>query len=326
MMLLKYGELENKDNLAEAIKSVSKIIAEDNMSDYLSDLLFYRDNSALEEVSEEDVKNVFQLLLSNSIAYSMMNRCGINPNDYFKADDFVYVLTFNSFDTINRLGLATSEISEMGLREIYSTVRSLRINEIEKIRTFENERNKEYDYNESNNIAERSDIDGSNNLYHTRGLRDSRSSIGGQESEQSSNREIRNDEVKISERTQETSIHNIVDERPINRTFDRDTESSRNEDRRNSISNEETREYNRGIETNKSNEVGITNEQLEDVSRGDSDERINLRLNNYVKDESHRSFYVVVDEKINQIIAKAPHKKEKNSSIRDYFNEVKDID
>ena len=305
----KYGELENKDNLAEAIKSVSKIIAEDNMSDYLSDLLFYRDNSALEEVSEEDVKNVFQLLLSNSIAYSMMNRCGINPNDYFKEDDFVYVLTFNSFDTINRLGLATSEISEMGLREIYSTVRSLRINEIEKIRTFENERNKEYDYNESNNIAERSDIDGSNNLYHTRGLRDSRSSIGGQESEQSSNREIRNDEVKISERTQETSIHNIVDERPINRTFDRDTESSRNEDRRNSISNEETREYNRGIETNKSNEVGITNEQLEDVSRGDSDERINLRLNNYVKDESHRSFYVVVDEKINQIIAKAPHKK-----------------
>ena len=145
----KYGELGNKDNLAEAIKSVSKIIAEDNMSDYLSDLLFYRDNSALEEVSEEDVKNVFQLLLSNSIAYSMMNRCGINPNDYFKEEDFVYVLTFNSFDTINRLGLATSEISEMGLREIYSTVRSLRINEIEKIRTFENERNKEYDYNES---------------------------------------------------------------------------------------------------------------------------------------------------------------------------------
>ena len=322
----KYGELENKDNLAEAIKSVSKIIAEDNMSDYLSDLLFYKDNSALEEVSEEDVKNVFQLLLSNSIAYSMMNRCGINPNDYFKEEDFVYVLTFNSFDTINRLGLATSEISEMGLREIYSTVRSLRINEIEKIRTFENERNKEYDYSESNNIAERSDIDGSNNLYHTRGLRDSRSSIGGQESEQSSNREIRNDEVEFSERTQETSIHNIVDERPINRTFDRDTESSRNEDRRNSISNEETREYNRGIETNKSNEVGITNEQLEDVSRGDSDERINLRLNNYVKDESHRSLYVVVDEKINQIIAKAPHKKEKNSSIRDYFNEVKDID
>ena len=72
--------------------------------------------------------------------------------------------------------------------------------------------------------------------------------------------------------------------------------------------------------------MGITNEQLEDDSRGDSEERIDLHLNNYVKDESHRSFYVVTDEKVNQIIAKAPHKKEKNSSIRDFFNNEKDTD
>ena len=141
----KYGELENKNNLAEAIKSVSKIIAEDNMSDYLSDLMFYRDNSAFENVDEEDIRNVFQYTLSNSIAYSMMNRCGINPNEYFKEEDFVYILTFNSYDTLTRLGLATSEITEMGLKEIYSTVRNLRINEIEKIRTFESNKNMEYD-------------------------------------------------------------------------------------------------------------------------------------------------------------------------------------
>ena len=128
----KYGELENKNTLANAIKSVSKIIAEDNISDYLSDLIFYKTNSALEEITDDDIKNVFQLVLSNSIAYSIMNRCGINPNDYFKDNDFNYVQIFNSFDTINRLGLATSEITEMGLREIYSTVRNLRINEIKK--------------------------------------------------------------------------------------------------------------------------------------------------------------------------------------------------
>ena len=322
----KYGELEDKNNLAEAIKSVSKIIAEDNMSDYLSDLMFYRDNSAFENVDEEDIRNVFQYTLSNSIAYSMMNRCGINPNEYFKEEDFVYILTFNSYDTLTRLGLATSEITEMGLKEIYSTVRNLRINEIEKIRTFESNKNMEYDYNESKNIAERRNLNGSNNLYQTRGLRDSRPSIRGEESKYSSDREIRNVEVEISERTEESTIHNIVDERPIDRTFDGDTESSRSQDRGNSISIEENREYNRGIETNESNEMGINNEQLEDVSRGNSDERTNLRLNNYEKDESNRSFYVVVDEKINQIIAKSPHKKEKNSNIRDYFNNVKDID
>ena len=194
----KYGDLENKNTLAEAIISVSKIIAEDNISDYLSDLLFYKDNSAIENMTDETIKEIFQNVLSNSIAFEMMKRCGLNPNEYFKENDFIYILNFNSFDTITRLGIATSEISEMGLREIYSTVKNLRINEIEKIRTFEYESQKEYDYNESKNIAERSDIYGRDNLHKTGGLRDSRFSDRGEYSEETSNREIRNDEVEIS--------------------------------------------------------------------------------------------------------------------------------
>ena len=322
----KYGDLENKNTLAEAIISVSKIIAEDNISDYLSDLLFYKDNSAIENMTDETIKEIFQNVLSNSIAFEMMKRCGLNPNEYFKENDFIYILNFNSFDTITRLGIATSEISEMGLREIYSTVKNLRINEIEKIRTFEYESQKEYDYNESKNIAERSDIYGRDNLHKTGGLRDSRFSDRGEYSEETSNREIRNDEVEISSRTEETSIHNTINEEPINRPFDRNTESSRDENRGNSISNENQGEYNRELERNKSNEVGIINEQLEDDSRGNSDERTNLRLNNYEKNDTNRSFYVVVDEKINQIIAKSPHKKQTNSQIKEYFKNEKDLD
>ena len=322
----KYGDLENKNTLAEAIISVSKIIAEDNISDYLTDLLFYKDNSAIENMTDETIKEIFQNVLSNSIAFEMMKRCGLNPNEHFKENDFIYILNFNSFDTITRLGIATSEISEMGLREIYSTVKNLRINEIEKIRTFEYESQKEYDYNESKNIAERSDIYGRDNLHKTGGLRDSRFSDRGEYSEETSNREIRNDEVEISSRTEETSIHNTINEEPINRPFDRNSESSRDENRGNSISNENQGEYNRELERNKSNEVGIINEQLEDDSRGNSDERTNLRLNNYEKNDTNRSFYVVVDEKINQIIAKSPHKKETNSQIKEYFKNEKDLD
>ena len=322
----KYGDLENKNTLAEAIISVSKIIAEDNISDYLSDLLFYKDNSAIENMTDETIKEIFQNVLSNSIAFEMMKRCGLNPNEHFKENDFIYILNFNSFDTITRLGIATSEISEMGLREIYSTVKNLRINEIEKIRTFEYESQKEYDYNESKNIAERSDIYGRDNLHKTGGLRDSRFSDRGEYSEETSNRKIRNDEVEISSRTEETSIHNTINEEPINRSFDGNSESSRDENRGNSISNENQGEYNRELERNKSNEVGIINEQLEDDSRGNSDERTNLRLNNYEKNDTNRSFYVVVDEKINQIIAKSPHKKETNSQIKEYFKNEKDLD
>lgn len=322
----KYGVLENKSNLAETINSVSKIIAEDNMTDYLSDLIFYKDNSAFENADNDEIKNVFQIILSNSIAYSIMNRCGINPNEYFQENDFVYVKAFDSYDTITRLGIATSEITEMGLKEIYSTVKKLRVNEIEKIHTFEFDSNKEYDYSEIKNVIERSDFDGNDNLYKTGRLRDTRLSSRNQESEYSSNREIRNDEIEVFERTKEGIVHNLANGEQINTAFDRDTESSREQIRENNVRNEDKRERDRIIETNKSNEMGSTNEQLESISRRDSDKRTNLHLNNYEKDESNRSFYVVVDEKINQIIAKSPHKKEKNSSIRDYFNNVKDTD
>ena len=72
----------------------------------------------------------------------MMKRCGIDPIEYFKADDFKDIKEFNTYDTITRLGIATSDISEMGLREIYSTIKNVRINEIDKIRTFDNENQK----------------------------------------------------------------------------------------------------------------------------------------------------------------------------------------
>ena len=322
----KYGVLEKKSNLAETINSVSKIIAEDNMTDYLSDFILYKDNSAFENADNDEIKNVFQIILSNSIAYSIMNRCGINPNEYFQENDFVYVKAFDSYDTITRLGIATSEITEMGLKEIYSTIKKLRVNEIEKIHTFEFDSNKEYDYSEIKNVIERSDFDGNDNLYKTGRLRDTRLSSRNQESEYSSNGEIRNDEIEVFERTEEGIVHNLANGEQINTAFDRDTESSREQIRENNVRNEDKRERDRIIETNKSNEMGSTNEQLESISRRDSDKRTNLYLNNYEKDESNRSFYVVVDEKINQIIAKSPHKKEKNSSIRDYFNNVKDTD
>ena len=121
----KYGELEDKSSLGLAIKSVSKIIVEDNMQDYLEDLMFYRDNSSLEAMNEEGVKLLFQNALENSVAFSMIKRCGLNPNKYFTQEDFTSILAFDSYDTITRIGVATSEISEMGLREIYNIIKNL---------------------------------------------------------------------------------------------------------------------------------------------------------------------------------------------------------
>ncbi len=192
----KYGELEDKSSLGLAIKSVSKIIVEDNIQDYLEDLMFYRENSSLESLDEESVKTLFQNALSNSIAFSMIKRCGLNPNEYFTHKDFEEILSFNSYDTITRIGVATSEISEMGLREIYNTIKNLRINEINKIRTFDIDNDLSYDVSESRNTAERRN--NYDNLHTSRGLRDTRSSDTREQD--SSGGQIRNDEIKVLER------------------------------------------------------------------------------------------------------------------------------
>ena len=317
----KYGELEDKSSLGLAIKSVSKIIVEDNMQDYLEDLKFYRENSSLEPMSDEAVQLLFQNALENSIAFSMIKRCGLNPNDYFTNEDFTPILAFDSYETITRLGVATSEISEMGIREIYNTIKKLRINEINKIRTFDIDKDLSYDVSESRETVERRNND-EYNLHTQRGLRDTRpSDIREQDS---SGGQIRNDEVKVLEREQEISIYNSINEQSTSRTLDEYSRSSNGESRTDSIRNESQREDNRTNETTRPYEMDRLNEQLEDISRGDSSERIDLRLNNYDPSQS-KTHYVVVDEKINQILSTTPHLRKSNKEIKDFIQKEKDV-
>ena len=317
----KYGELEDKSSLGLAIKSVSKILVEDNMQDYLEDLKFYRENSSLEPMTDEAVQLLFQNALENSIAFSMIKRCGLNPNDYFTNEDFTPILAFDSYETITRLGVATSEISEMGIREIYNTIKKLRINEINKIRTFDIDKDLSYDVSESRETVERRNND-EYNLHTQRGLRDTRPSDTREQD--SSGGQICNDEVKVLEREQEISIHNSINEQSTSRTLDEYSRSSNGESRTDSIRNESQREDNRTNETTRPYEMDRLNEQLEDISRGDSSERIDLRLNNYDPSQS-KTHYVVVDEKINQILSTTPHLRKSNKEIKDFIQNEKDV-
>lgn len=317
----KYGELDDKSSLGLAIKSVSKIIVEDNMQDYLEDLKFYRENSSLEPMTDEAVQLLFQNALENSIAFSMIKRCGLNPNDYFTNEDFTPILAFDSYETITRLGVATSEISEMGIREIYNTIKKLRINEINKIRTFDIDKDLSYDVSESRETVERRNND-EYNLHTQRGLRDTRPSDTREQD--SSGGQIRNNEVKVLEREQEISIHNSINEQSTSRTLDEYSRSSNGESRTDSIRNESQREDNRTNETTRPYEMDRLNEQLEDISRGDSSERIDLRLNNYDPSQS-KTHYVVVDEKINQILSTTPHLRKSNKEIKDFIQNEKDV-
>lgn len=120
-----FGTLDDKENLADAIMSAARIATDDNIPDYLSDLLYSTTDSYLEELDNDSIASIYKSIVSNSIAYMMMSRLGIDTETYFEADDFREVVNFNTPETLNALGFATSDISEMGLTEIAKTVMAL---------------------------------------------------------------------------------------------------------------------------------------------------------------------------------------------------------
>ena len=117
-----FGNLSEKENLADAVRSACHNAVADNITDYLQDLRECREDSLLEELDDLNLEVFYRDALEVSVAYMLMTRLGLRADDYFTADEFAHVYEFNTPPTINALGIATSDIAEMGLREISRTV------------------------------------------------------------------------------------------------------------------------------------------------------------------------------------------------------------
>ncbi len=267
-------------------------------------------------MTEDELRIAITTTAWASVSYMMMSRCGINPKEHIDKQEFVYISNFNSYEIVTALGSAVSDIAEMGLREIARTVNILQKNEKKKNRIIE-KIDKEIYANEKG----KGGIDYDENRVHReRGLQNPEynNEDGGD-----SNREIREREIQILEGTPESRINNNEDRGQIERTSYRNTGDSHQESRTDSTRDGETGEYNRGIESTRPDEVGTTNEQLEDDSRGDSLQRDNIRLTEYRKENDIG--YVVTDEKINQILATTTYLNKYNREIIAFYNIEKDI-
>ena len=117
-----FGNLSEKENLADAVRSACHNAVADNFTDYLQDLRDCREDSLLEELDDLNLEVFYRDTLEVSVAYMLMTRLGLRADDYFSPDEFAHVYEFNTPTTINALGIATSDIAEMGLREISRTV------------------------------------------------------------------------------------------------------------------------------------------------------------------------------------------------------------
>ena len=139
-----YGEFSDKSSLSACLLETARVIVEDNFGDYYMELQCVKEGSLLEELDDLSTETWFKGLVENSVAFIMLTRCGIDPTDYFSGEDFAHVYDFDTPETLSILGGAVSDISEMPLREIASTVLSLYRVEQRENRTFAQTPNRQY--------------------------------------------------------------------------------------------------------------------------------------------------------------------------------------
>ena len=199
-----FGEIENKSSLAEAIIGAARNAAEDNIPDYLQDLYYATEGSSFEEVEEDIVAFIYKNVVTNSVAYMMMSRLGIDTDGYFELDDFRDVTNFNTQETLNALGFATSDIAEMGLTEVSKTITALNRQNRIIVGQDRNEYNKVENNDERSLDNERTDLHDGGRLQPSE---PETSTAAGSDVGQ-----IRSDEERVSEGTSQSPLLQSPDE------------------------------------------------------------------------------------------------------------------
>ena len=272
-----FGVDETVTGFAETILEAAKIAAEDNLADYLPDLISERKGSYLEEVDEYNVEVESRQLLAVSVAYMVMVRCGVDTDLYLETEDFRNITDFNTPEMVNLFGVAASDVSEMALSEISDTVNKLRKAERKKNRTFAG---READrYNESENreqITERGVTNESDHIQQTGRL----SSSGSDRTERTGSTpwEVRFPAPDLSERTPIRDVSEPVDEGRTEQPSERGAERSTGADGSSDRTDESGSGRDGGTESERPDGVGTEDEQYPAGSGRDRDERTDLQL------------------------------------------------
>ena len=306
-----FGELENKSSLSNAVMSAAQNAAEDNLPDYLNDLVYISEDSFLEELSEDMIASLYKKVVTNSVAYMMMSRLGINAEEYFEADDFRDVTNFNTQDTLNALGIATSDIAEMGLSEISKTVMALdRENRII-------DEQSQFDYNKDNK-DERSQDDERNHIHDGGRLQssepDSARTVG------SDSRQMVEDEENLSERTSQNPVLQSFDERDAYSALGGSSAESDRVGGNLGQTDGTERGTDGADESERYDEMGSLDEQYQELGTGNREGTGNIQLEYYDREHEDKSLpFFGGDDTIREILGTTPHLSASKEEIKDFF-------
>lgn len=263
MIVDKYGPFESTLDYGQAVILMSKTIVEDNYQDYFSSLKKFNQESILSELEDHEIEGKFKDLLTNSMAYQILHRSGVDPDNYFTEDDFYAIRDFDTLDTISQLGIASRDLCEIGMTDI-----SLKSREI-MIRTFEEIKKARQNKSEE---KERSVSNENNSIQSSWGFPISSSEAGTTSVQQS----LRKVEIQLPKDKPSRSSVSLEGKERTQQSLERDryTSQAENGNSDESIIKEPTRSQ----QGNTSDGMGTTHEQSQTTSRGNDPQRTDLQL------------------------------------------------
>ena len=307
-----FGEIENKSSLAEAIMGAARNAAEDNIPDYLQDLYYATEGSSFEEVEEDIVAFIYKNVVANSVAYMMMSRLGIDTDGYFELDDFRDVTNFNTQETLNALGFATSDIAEMGLTEISKTITALNRQNRIIVGQDRNEYNKVENNDERSLDNERTDLHDGGRLQPSE---PETSTAAGSDVGQ-----IRSDEERVSEGTSQSPLLQSPDEGRTDTALGGSGTESQQDGGNNSEPDGTERGSDRTDESGGYDEMGSSDELPSQFGTGNRESGSDIRLEYYDRTHEDKSLpFFGRDEVINEILRTTPHLSASLEEIKDYY-------
>lgn len=307
-----FGEIENKSSLAEAIMGAARNAAEDNIPDYLQDLYYATEGSSFEEVEEDIVAFIYKNVVANSVAYMMMSRLGVDTDGYFELDDFRDVTNFNTQETLNALGFATSDIAEMGLTEISKTITALNRQNRIIVGQDRNEYNKVENNDERSLDNERTDLHDGGRLQPSE---PETSTAAGSDAGQ-----IRSDEERVSEGTSQSPLLQSPDEGRTDTALGGSGTESQQDGGNNPEPDGTERGSDRTDESGGYDEMGSSDELSSQLGTGNRESGSDIRLEYYDRTHEDKSLpFFGRDEVINEILRTTPHLSASLEEIKDYY-------
>lgn len=251
----------SSNNLESTLSDKCDELYRECEDEYLSEILSNKGDSLLSELDDYNIQVKFQRLVQNSIKYTVLCRCNLNTSD-FEQSDFKDICEFNNTDLINTIGAMTSAVSEEVLRTIERIIKNERKSEI---------------YDEQVRSSSKGDSRERNNLHTGRG-NGNISSTDGTGDNGRADRQVRSDEISISQGTQAVAVFASSDKGDNDESPSGDRRNLQQQDKSVLVEKYGEIRDNRGASEQRPGGVGTQDEYSAQNGGGTDTERDNLRI------------------------------------------------